>query len=145
MQETKDYLILEQLKTDLEEKLNSINGYDTDVLEVKVGDFIWEDMKVRPSISILADVGEVEEKLLGNTYIRNTHILVNMYMNNAPGMKEFEDIYKFRDDVESFLFRSTDWTYQEDSVLVSPSLIYIGGTSDPVKQAQIRLFVRYKD
>jgi len=145
METTKDYLILSQLKTDLEDKLNRDNDYDTEVMEVKVGEFLWEDMKLKPAIAIYTMPGEIEKKEFGNVFIKSIHLVIDMFMDNQPGLGEFEDIYKFKDDVESFIFKSSDWTYQSESFYVGPSGVYIGGDHDPVKQATVVFFVRYKD
>jgi len=142
---TKDYLILSQLKSDLQNKLTRDNEYDTEVMQVKVGEWLWEDMKLRPAIAIYTLPEEIEKQLFENIFIKNINIVVDLFMDNQPGLGEFEDIYKFKDDVESFIFKSSDWTYQSESQYVGPSMVYIGGDHDPVKQAVITFFVRYKD
>ena len=145
METTKDYTTLTQLKTDLEDKLNRLNDYDTEPQEVKVGEYLWEDMKSKPAIGISSPYNEVEKEIFGNTYVKRVYITVDLFMDNQPGLQVFEDIYKFKDDVETFIFKTTDWTYQNESHYIEPSIVYIGGSHDPVKQATVVFYVRYKD
>ena len=142
METTKDYTIIAQLETDLLKINEDGSGYDTQISQVIVGDYLWEDMKVKPSIAIYAPITIVEKPLLGHTYIKSITISLDLFMDNQQGQDIYQDIYKFKDDIESFIFKSTDWTYQPDSVLVEPSMVYI---HDAIKQANIVFLVRYND
>ncbi len=139
-----DIILIDTLKTDIKDKLNVANGYDTEVMEVKIGEHMWEDMKIKPSISLNPFQEEIEKALLGNTYIRNLYFYAELFMEHQSGFDGHEELLKFKNDFESFLTQSTDWTYRQDTVLAFPSKQYIGGKHDPVLQAEVQFYVRYK-
>jgi len=142
-QTTTDITIIDTLKSELDGKLNRANSYDTDVSEVKIGSFDWEDMKIKPSIAFNTFEEEIEKHMLGNTYIRKLIFIIDLFMDYQPGFDGHEELLKFKNDVESFLTKSTDWTYRADTVLIS-STQYFGVKNDNALQAQIQFFVRYK-
>ena len=53
-------------------------------------------------------------------------------------------LYKFKNEVEDFI-RSTDWTFRSETSMDEDSIVYIGGPSDPIKQARLQFSVIYKD
>lgn len=144
MQDSKDYLVLTQLKEDLQDKFN--DGNRTEVTQVKIGEYMWEDFKIKPAISFQGDVVELdtEHKLMGGKCFRKIQITLDMFMDNRPDLEIHEDIYKFKDEVRQFL-RTTDWTFRSGTALDEQEVVYIGGPSDPVKQARLSFTVIYKD
>jgi hypothetical protein len=144
MQDSKDYLVLAQLKSDLEDKFN--NETRTQCSQFKIGDYMWEDHKIKPSLSFQGDVITIdtEHKIMGGHYYKQIDITLDMFMDNNPDVEIHDDIYKFKDDIEKFL-KSTDWTFRAETSIGPESVVYIGGPSDPVKQARLTFSVIYKD
>jgi hypothetical protein len=144
MQDSKDYLVLQQLLDDLKDKYN--DGNRIEVAQFKIGEYMWEDMKIKPAISFQGDVIEIdtEHKIMGGHYYKRLMITLDMFMDNQPTLEIHDDIYKLKDEVTQFL-RSTDWTFRADTAFGDTSIVYIGGPSDPVKQARITFSVIYRD
>ena len=144
MQDSKDYLVLKQLKSDLETKYN--NSTRIDVSEFKIGEYMWEDFKNKPAICFSGDTITIdtEHKIMGGHYYKSILIILDMFMDNQPDLDIHDDIYKFKDEVEDFI-RSTDWTFRAETAFDEQSIVYIGGPSDPVKQARLTFSVLYRD
>ena len=144
MQDSKDYLVLTQLKNDFESNYN--NSTRTEVNEFQIGEYMWEDFKNKPAISFQGDTItlDTKHKVMGGHYFKRIMITLDMFMDNIPDLEVHEDIYILKSEVETFL-RSTDWTFRADTAFGEESIVYVGGPSDPVKQARINFSVIYKD
>ena len=141
--ETTNFEIVKQLKTDIENAFSKVdNGYDTEVRDVQIGQFLWEDMKVKPSISIFPWQEDIAATVMGGRHTMDLYMYANLYMNMKDG---WENLLKFVNDFNSFLLYSTDNTYVGETQIVPPVVYFIGWKQDPVLQAQINFFVRYKN
>lgn len=144
MQDSKDYLVLNQLLDDFKDKFN--NETRINVNQFKIGEYMWEDFKIKPAISFQGDrvTIDTEHKIMGGHYYKEIMITLDIFMENQVHLEIHEDIYKLKDQVEDFI-RSSDWTFKSSTALGEEAIIYIGSPSDPVKQARLTFSVIYRD
>jgi len=140
MQTTTRKTIINNLKKDLEEHLNSSEGYNTDVAEVRSGIYMWEDFKVKPAISIWAYEDEIEEYLMGRNKIRLLSIYLYAFAKTDI-ISNNNVIYDFMEDIENFL-ESSHFTYYED-VIIGKTMVYTGGSQDQAAIGLLEIQVRY--
>lgn len=143
MQETKDYLILQQLKDDIEEKFNTHSN--TNIDDVKIGDYTWDDMTIKPSISISGYKTEVDSnhKVMGGSYKKKIYIYLSIYMDYDENINDWNEIYILKEQIENFL-KSTSNTFQDGFQLGDQDVFYIF-PSEKLAQAIINFTVIFSD
>jgi len=141
METTTRKTIIDQLKTDLQEHLNVASGYNTNLVEARIGIYLWDDFKLKPSMNIWGYQDEIEEYLMGRAKIRLLSLYLYCYAN-TDGLTDTSQIYNFCEDVENFL-ESEHFTYNAD-VIIGSSVIYTGGSQDKASVGQIEVQIRYK-
>jgi hypothetical protein len=144
MQESKDYLILQQLKDDFENNFNDVEDR-YNIMNIRVGDYIYEDMHDYPSISIngYSTNLDTEHKVMGGSYYKELMINLDMYMNYDSGIDNWDEIYKFREQVENFLL-GTGNTFRTGISIGEEQLTYIS-PQENLAQARIEFSIIYKD
>lgn len=132
--------ILNQLKEDLKNTITVANGYKMDVVDVRRGIFLPEDIPDRPVIAFWCYGDNVIEHLMNRRQLRVLLVYVYFYerMDGAGGV---DSIHELGDAVETFLF-SDDWTYKS-STLVGDMTIYEGGVQDPESIGELELEIKY--
>lgn len=128
-------IILNQLKTDMKNKISTANGYSTTPAEIRRGIHMFDDFSLKPAISFWNYRDEKYEAT-----IRQLYIYVYMY-TDTDGLGDVDSIYDLADDVETFLY-STDHT-NTNGTEVGDITIYEGGTSDPACLAQLEITIKY--
>jgi len=140
IQETTNFAIVEQVRDDLEDAFSKVdNGYDTVVREIVVGQYTFEDMKTKPSISLYPFQEDIQAKRSPRD-ILGLYMYTNLYMKHKDG---WINLLKFTNDVNSFLLYSSDNTYLGETFVVPPTVYFIGWKNDPVLISQIQFYVRY--
>lgn len=132
--------ILNQLKTDLKTKITVANGYKIDVVDVRRGIYLPEDIPDRPAIAFWCYADNVQEHLMDRKQLRNLLVYVYGYtrMDGADGV---DSIHELAEAVDIFLF-SYDWSYGS-STLVGNMTIYEGGVQDPESIFELELEIKY--
>lgn len=132
--------ILNDLKDELEINLNQTSGYDTTVLEVKSGIYLFEDFQMRPAISFWGYQDKVIEYLMGHNKIRKLYIYLYCF-SDTDGITNTDNIYKLINDVEVFL-ASDQFTYSNE-VTIDQTTIYPGGVQDQSSIGLIEFNINY--
>jgi len=122
--------IIQQLKNDMSEKINVVNDYDTDVVDVRIGIVNPDKFPTRPAIGLWSYEDNVVEQLLDTEILRNNKFIAYGYIDVTEDYDDYEGLYDFAKDVEKFLY-STDNTYHNDTLIMSTKTNY-GGISTPV-------------
>lgn len=140
MQTTTRKDVLETLKEDLNKKLSVANGYNTEIQDIRIGMYVYEDFNILPAISFYCDVDEIEDYLMGRTRVRLMNIDLWLW-SKSDGISNTTGIYDFIDDIENFL-TSSDFTFSED-LIMGTTEIYVGGVQDQAQIGLIKFQVRY--
>lgn len=134
--------ILKQLQTDITEKIKTTRGYNTDPATILRGIHLLDDITMKPGITFWAHGDKVEENTAGRGQVRVIEATIFLY-SDTDGLGDVSGIHNFVDDIESFLYSETDWTY-ESSTYVDDIVIYEGGASDPNSIATIDIRIFYQ-
>lgn len=140
METTTRKIILETLKEDLEKNLSVANGYDTDIQDVRIGMYVYEDFNILPAISFYCDVDEIEDYIMGNSRVRLMNIDIWLW-SRSDGISNTTGIYDLVNDVEKFL-TSDHFTFSGD-LIMGTAQIYTGGVQDQAQIGLLKLNVRY--
>ena len=124
--------VLSQLETDLA-LINGTGVYTADIQEIKRGIYHIDDFDAFPAVSFWCENDEVEERLMGNTYLRELSVYMFGY---AAGVSEVTAIHQFEEDVEYFL--DNDFTYS-NNVLIDNVILYEKGTISTTDDAAMFL------
>ena len=124
--------VLSQLETDLT-MISGTTPYTTDIQEIKRGIYHIDDFDSFPAISFWCERDEVEEYLMGNTYLRELSVY---FFGYATGLSEVTAIHQFEEDVEYFLVN--DFTYS-GNVLIDNVILYEKGTISATDDAAMFL------
>jgi hypothetical protein len=106
--------ILEQIKTDIETKINPSNGYNTQPAQVIHGIVNFDDILMKPVIAFFAASDEVQDEELGTSErLRILNIIVYGYAD--VGLGNYSNLFDLLEDLEKFL-DSSDFTYYNNSL-----------------------------
>ena len=132
--------ILEQLKTDLQDKLHSSNDpYESDIAVVKRGIYFMDDLAEFPAVcfSLGEPADELNEDIEGTEQSRYLHIYLYGYVA-TDGLGNHDDLHQLLYDIEYFLYN--DFTYKDGVYLGD-----IGISERPVGENNISMFdMRFK-
>lgn len=107
--------ILHKLKEDIDTKLSVANGYQTDIVEVKLGVCSFNQFAQRPALGYWCYLDEKDEENYDSTRLRWLHILIYGYTDD-DFQSGYENIYNFAEDTEAFLY-SEDWSCSDATLL----------------------------
>ena len=133
-------IILKALKTDLEEKLHSSNGYKTDPVNITRGAMIFEDVVEKPALCFYVFNDEKEEAFSSVSY-RFLHVYILGFYDTDGYGDNSDDLHNLLDDVEYFIYN--DFTYGNDTD-VGDTLFFEGGVSEPCLEFRLNIRIRYK-
>jgi len=125
--------IINQIELDIKTKLNSSRGYNSDLVEFRVGVFDPTEFTMLPSAGmwLLEDI--VEDDLMDNGIFRRLNLIIYAYVEN-DGYDTYESMYDLIADFEKFLY-SDDFTFKSNTILGNVVITYGGATK------QIGMFV----
>ena len=132
--------IIKQLGTDMREKISPALGYDTAVMEVKLGIVSFDYFSQRPSIGYWMFMDTKDDEYLDDNRFRTLNFIIYGY-TDTDGLDDFDSIYNFANDVEKFLY-STDWTYT-DNTLLGDIVVTVGGTDNQRCMFDLTIQVKY--
>jgi hypothetical protein len=107
---------INQFKTDVEAKISTANGYQTDIVNIKFGYVSFANMEPRPGFWYWVNRDEATEDMMDNEFYRILTFRVVGYTDDED-TTDYENVFKFAQDIENFL-RSTDWTYATSTRLL---------------------------
>lgn len=140
MQETNCVTIIEQLVDDL--KKIQAPDYNTNVGEILVGEYNWDDCQNKPSIVLFQDDEVIEDNLMGGKRLMQLHFFIVGYTNTDGSWDTMKNIYNLRIDIVNFL-KSSDNTYTEDTVLINNISILPGGEQETAQMMRGEFVIRY--
>jgi len=120
-------VIIKQLETDMVDSIKSSRGYNSDLVEVKLGIVSFDYFAQRPSVGYWMFMDTKDDEYLDNDRHRMLNFIIYGYAD-TDGLDGYDPIYELADDVEKFLM-STDWTYTQDSLL-GDIVVTVGGTDN---------------
>ena len=132
--------IINQVKTDLVDKVKSARGYNSDLAEVILGIVSFDDLADRPAIGYWAFSDEKDDEYLDDNRHRMLNFILYGY-TNTDGLGDYNSIYELADDIERFLMGS-DWTYT-DCTLLQEIVVTVGGTDNERCMFDLRFSVQY--
>jgi len=118
--------IIEQIKTDIDDKISSERGYNTDLTETRIGIFDPNEFTMLPAAGIWIKEDIVEDDLMDDETFRRLNLVLYAYVE-SDGYDQYTDMYNLITDFEKFLY-STDFTYQKNTILGDLTLTYGGAT-----------------
>jgi len=119
--------IIKKLGDDIREKISSVNGYDSDLSEVKLGIVSFDYFAQRPAIGYWMFMDTKDDEYLDDNRHRILNFIIYGY-TDTDGLDGFDSIYNLANDIEKFLM-STDWTYT-DCTLLGDIVVSVGGTDN---------------
>jgi hypothetical protein len=132
--------IINQLKTDLEDKVKSVRGYTHDLFEVNLGIYNFDYYSAYPAVAYWAYSDEKDEEYLDDNRHRLLNFLIYGY-HDTDGLNDFDKIYELADDIEKFLM-STDWTHS-NCTIIDETVITVGGVDNQRCMFDLRFSVQY--
>jgi len=120
-------VIIKQLGSDMRDSVKSSRGYESDLVEVKLGIQSFDYFAMRPAIGYWMFMDTKDEEYLDDNRYRMLNFIIYGY-TDTDGLDEFDSIYQLADDVEKFLM-SDDWTYTHSSLL-GDITVTVGGTDN---------------
>jgi hypothetical protein len=118
--------IIKQFKTDLEAKLNTANGYNTDILMIRLGYASFSTIAPKPGLWYWVSLDTAEEDMMDDQFLRILNFKVVGYTEDED-IINYENILYFAEDIENFI-RSTDWTHSTNTRL--GNMNFAAGESD---------------
>ena len=140
METTTPKVILTALKNDLKEKFNLASGYNFDLADVKIGNFFFQDFKIKPAIGIWGALETPEEYKMGGVIVTLLSIKIYAFLN-TDGVSNNLDVYDMSQDIRAFV-KSTNFTYKND-VIIGEVFNYPGGPQDKQSISITDIEVRY--
>ena len=107
--------ILTQLKTDLKDKLNSTNDYNSDPMNVIEGKVNYSEIYQFPTLSFYMFRDIVTDEHLGDSREREMSLIIYGYAETH--LNDFDNIHLLAQDVEEFLYNEDHWTYSDLTLL----------------------------
>ena len=131
--------ILTAIQDEIKNKINSSNSYNTDLMEVRRGICVFEELTSKPAISFWCSEDKIEEGQFAGSDMRELTILFYGFCD-TDGYNA-DAIHDLLDDVLYFI--QNDFTYKDD-VYVGDASIYEGGTSDPAMVFELQIKIKYE-
>lgn len=123
--------IMTQLIKDLEDNLHPGNGYETQPNKVFRGYYQWDDIQQTPAIAVTLIADDLVDNLMDESEgLRRLTIQVYGYAK-TDGAGDVSEIQDLLNDVESFLFSTSHFTYASNRNEILGIQIYEGGLTDP--------------
>lgn len=133
--------ILDQIKTDIEDKWQANRGYNYTPIAVKRGNHKWNDFDVKPVICYSMFRDENDEDSEHGALVRWINLYIYGYAD-TDGNGNTDVIHDLAEDCENFL-NSTDFTYTNNT-LIGDTEIFEGGLSNPINSFLITIKVMYE-
>lgn len=135
--------ILDNIESDLKDKIKSTRGYNITPVAVKRGVHKWNDFPVKPVIGFTMFRDEADEEALSGEIIRWISIYFYGYAETSglEGTGNTDQIHDLAQDMEDFLM-SSDFRYTEQT-LIGDTEIKEGGVSDRVNAFLIEARISY--
>ena len=131
--------ILTAIETEIKEKINSSNDYNSDLMEVRRGIAIFEEFTSKPAVAFWSKDDKSEEGQFAGSDMRELTILFYGFCD-TDGYNA-DAIHNLLDDILYFL--QNDFTYKDD-VYVGDIAIYEGGTSDLAMVFELEVHIKYE-
>jgi len=142
METTNPKTILIALKDDLKQNFNVASGYNFELEDVRIGNYFFQDFKLKPAISLWGALESPEEYVMGGSIITLLNIKIYAFLN-SDGVSNNLDIYDMSQDVRAFV-KSTNFTYKSD-VIMGEVFNYPGGPQDKQSISITDINVRYNN
>lgn len=140
MESTNRKTIIEQIKIDVDNKLNSGEGYQSDLMGFRVGVFDATEFDLLPSAGLWLLEDLLEEDLMDETTFRRLNLIIYAYVD-SDGLDSYTSMYNLIDDFEKFLY-SSDSTYYENTFLGNVVITY-GGTNEQIGMFVLNFSILY--
>jgi len=112
---------LVQLKTDFEDKLSTSNGYNTDLIDVKHGEYLYSEVIQVPILCFIVNNDVVNPDFLDETQRRVANMVIYGYVQST---EDHLPLFNLVEDVIKFLNKKADWTYTDDTIFGDVSYRY---------------------
>ena len=132
--------IIKKFGDDMRDHIKSINGYESDLVEVKLGIVSFDYFAQRPAVGYWMFTDTKDDEYLDDNRHRMLNFIIYGY-TDTDGLDDFDPIYNLANDVEKFLM-STDWTYTDCSLL-GDIVISVGGTDNQRSMFDLLMQVEY--
>jgi hypothetical protein len=130
--------ILSTLKDDLTQKISSENNYNSDLMEVRWGVCVFEELTSKPALSFWC-YNDTTEGQFADRDDRELSIYIYGFAD-TDGYNT-DAIHDLLDDVLYFL--QNDFTYKAD-VYVGNAVVYEGGVQDPALVFELEIKIKYE-
>ena len=134
--------ILETLKTDLKNNITVANGYSDALAQVYRGIYDVDETSVLPAVAFWCYEDGITKHMLNSKRQRYLLILMRLYASNK-GSGAIVNIHNLVDDVETFLYNTSHWTYSDDTLLGPTTQIWEAGVQDPNSLAAFDFKILY--
>lgn len=131
--------ILQTLESEIKAKINSSNGYNTDLMEVRRGIAVFEEFAAKPALTFWCESDTTEEGQFGGVDRRELTILFYGFCDTDG--YNVDAIHNLLDDILYFL--QNDYSYKDD-VYVGNASIYEGGATDPALVFELSIKIKYE-
>lgn len=108
--------IINQFKTDVEDKISTANGYQTDIITIKFGYSSFTTIEPKPGLWYWVNRDEASDDYMDDEFLRTLQFRVVGYTDDEDVL-DYMNIFNFAQDIENFL-RSSDWTHYEPTKLL---------------------------
>ena len=132
--------ILDQILTDLQDKIKVSRGYKQQPVDIKRGMHKWNDFPIKPVVCFTMFRDEADEESESGEIMRWLSVYFYGYAE-TDGIGNTDQIQELAQDVENFLM-STDFSYTSKT-LIADTEIKEGGVSDPVNSFLIETKIAY--
>jgi len=132
--------IIKQFKTDVESKLTLANGYNTSLVEVRLGICSFDQFAQRPALGYWMFLDEKDTENYGTTRLRWLNFYIYFYTDDE-NMTDYEKIYDLADDIETFIM-SSHWTHT-DATLLGDLIVTVGGVEEGRAMGDLVIKVGY--
>jgi len=133
--------IIEQIKKDVEDNVSSANGYNSDIVNVRIGVYDPSEFTQLPSIGFLIIEDEIIDDMMDDSILRKLNMICYMYAD-SDGYDSYLVLYNLFDDIEKFLY-STDWTFNSGTQL-GRLIISYGGVETQVGMGVLNFQITYE-
>lgn len=132
--------IVDRIKVDVDDKLKSSRGYNSDLVDFRVGVFDPTEFTMFPSAGLWMLEDIVEDDLMDNEVFRRLNLIIYAYVE-SDGYDTYTNMYNLITDFEQFLY-SDDFTYKKNTILGNVVVTY-GGTNEQIGMFVLNFSILY--
>ena len=132
--------IIERIKIDVDDKLKSSSGYNSDLVDFRIGVFDSDEFTMLPSAGLWMLEDVTEQDLMDDSIFRKLNLIIYAYVD-SDGYDTYTNMYNLIADFEAFLY-SDDFTYKKNTMLGNVVVTY-GGTNEQIGMFVLNFSILY--